>query len=278
MPAREGKPAAAGRASGKDKERPLMGAYKRLLALSCRKELSRGDVAVLGVLLEHHNADTGRCDPGRARLSGLSGLSKTGVSNSLAKLERLKWIKINRHRGNSRTNVYVPNFGKLKRLASSFEAQWDSQADLIDRDADGQADLTDMVNSTCPGRSSQLDTNPLSNPLKNPLNENELQNEEEEDTTAHSERVGETVSARQENGGDFDAERTGRELAPADIARRRWRCDVSMHFMQTGKAEIKLDEFPAAIAEKATAAELERKGAGFAVILEHLGSLNTERP
>lgn len=267
----------------------LIDSYKRLLALSCQKELSRGDVAVLGLLLEHHNAKTGRCDPGRSRLAKISGLSKTAVSNSLAKLEHLDFLRIRHHAGHSRTNAYTLNFDKLNQTRHEFEAMWDGQVELIDEVKDGQANLTDMVNSTCPERSSRLDTNPLSNPLIEnayqaapPDGDAEFafsKNQFVDDAlyTSDSEN-GEAKPDWQENGDDLGTELTPRDLSPADIARRRWRCDVTMHPKTNGNIGFQLDDLPTDIADTATTEELKKKGAGLRVVLEHLGSLNGDHP
>lgn len=260
----------------------LIDSYKRLLALTCQKELSRGDVAVLGLLLEHHNAKTGRCDPGRSRLAKLSGLSKTAVSNSLAKLEQLDLLRIRHHAGHSRTNAYTLNFGKLNQIRHEFEAMWGGQVELIDEVKDGQAKLTDMVNSTCPERSSRLDTNPLSNPLNENTNiaappdgdavSDSSDNELIDDGvySSDSELVRKTVTARQENGGGLDTVRTPRDLSPADIARRCWRCDVTMHPKTNGNIGFQLDDLPTVIADTATTEELKNRGAGLAYVMKFL--------
>jgi len=47
---------------------------------------------VLLTLANHHNQETGRCDPSISRLSKMSGISERAVRNALRELEALKLI------------------------------------------------------------------------------------------------------------------------------------------------------------------------------------------
>ena len=71
--------------------------HRTLIALTCEPGLSKGDVALLALLLEHRNSKTGRCDPGRTRLATLAGLNKATVSKRLASLKARGWIFMNQY-------------------------------------------------------------------------------------------------------------------------------------------------------------------------------------
>ncbi|GGJ22648.1 helix-turn-helix domain-containing protein [Neoroseomonas lacus] len=54
---------------------------------------------VLLALAEHHNAETGRCDPGACRIATLTGLSERTVRSSLGMLASMGFIGIQRRDG-----------------------------------------------------------------------------------------------------------------------------------------------------------------------------------
>jgi hypothetical protein len=76
-----------------------------LRAAACDWRLSRGDVAVLAVILEHCDSEL-RAFPGPARIAKAANLAVTNVKRSLKKLEQLRYLGIE-HRGVRRRSGYV---------------------------------------------------------------------------------------------------------------------------------------------------------------------------
>ena len=63
----------------------LIRTHRALIAICCHPDLSKGDVALLAVLLEHHNSEIGRCDPGRTRLAKLKRHGRAQLSHGSKK-------------------------------------------------------------------------------------------------------------------------------------------------------------------------------------------------
>lgn len=65
---------------------------------------------VLLALADHHNQETGRCDPSIARLCRSTGLSERSVRNGLRELEKLKVIStVERKRRTGRGKINLTN-------------------------------------------------------------------------------------------------------------------------------------------------------------------------
>lgn len=251
------------------------------------------------VLLDHYNLETGLCFPSIELIAAESNCAERSVRRALSDLKKAGWIDWIRYGGRGHTNLYSINWQHYEAAKNEYAARQQSYRRLFRHP--GNPDQPVRVDDTNPDEPVRVEAPDPDIPIRQPgptcpVNPDHLvlqtlegtrernrenfsssfENEiEEGENTFDNEHIGETVSAWQKNGNDIDTELTRRDPSPADLAKRCWRCDVSMHFMRTEKAGINLDEFPTDIADTATAAELERKGAGFAVILEHLGSPDT---
>lgn len=271
----------------------LVRTHRTLIALTCEPSLSKGDVALLALLLEHRNSETGRCDPGRTRLVTLSGLRESTVSRRLAKLMADDWISIKPFAGKHRTNAYELNDTKLDDLKAAFDAKWGGDPEVTDNNADcdlevtdsnghGDVEINDMVISTSSRRLPRGHTNPLTNPLINPLSNVQIENQEQQEgaNSSDSECAGETEIAWQEEQ-DTSTQRTPAELTQDEIARKRWRADTTEYFIMTPNLNFSVDKLPESIAEAAQAAELKQRRAGKKIVLEWLATLtnpNCHRP
>lgn len=78
-----------------DERLPPVDEVQALRAAACDWRLSRGDVGVFAVILEHCNAD-GQAFPGPALISKRARLSVTNVKASIRRLEAMRYITIER--------------------------------------------------------------------------------------------------------------------------------------------------------------------------------------
>ena len=111
----------AWRVNGDD--RPSKGVHKfeLLAAAACDETLTRADVAVLAVILRHHNADKGEAWPGINRIADQAKLHRSNVLRAVARLEAAGWVQVKRpERGKS--NRYCPIFKSSSASATGVVA------------------------------------------------------------------------------------------------------------------------------------------------------------
>lgn len=85
--------------------------------------LRPGAIAVGGRLLEHLNLDTGRCDPGIARMARDLGLSERSVRRSIGELEAAGLVIRLENTGRGHTNVYRLDLAAMGAIASAAAPQ-----------------------------------------------------------------------------------------------------------------------------------------------------------
>ncbi len=90
-------------------------------ALSVLPGLSRSAAATGAVVLDHFNTKTDVSCPSIARICRRSGYSRRSVLRALDELERAGLIDRRRHRGANHTNLYLPQFERMREIVVAFE-------------------------------------------------------------------------------------------------------------------------------------------------------------
>lgn len=81
-----------------------------------RARINAAAKAVAAILLDHLNWKTGRCDPGLARIAGLSGYSRAAVQIGIDQLVGARLIRVIRHGGGSDRNRYQIDWANVREL------------------------------------------------------------------------------------------------------------------------------------------------------------------
>lgn len=119
-------------------EGKLLDRWKLLAAISRDPSMSRGDIAVAGVLLELFNEQFGCAWPGRKLVAEMAGVHERTVVSSCRKLEAKGYFTVICHGGGRKaTNNYVPNWQAAddaavnKRVASTPPFTVDDEAERV---------------------------------------------------------------------------------------------------------------------------------------------------
>src|SRR5215469_13812899 len=97
-------------------------------------ELSGATKSIAGLIIDHCNPITGRCDPGLDRLSRLADCQERTVRRAVKHLDELGLIRYQSHRGTHGTNAYSPNWEHFRSLCEALEARepnwWKRKPDI----------------------------------------------------------------------------------------------------------------------------------------------------
>lgn len=107
-----------------DCERPFVKKHKVILVATLDPRLSRGDLGVLMVILEHSGVN-GSAFPGTVRIARFTKLSPRSVKRSVAKLAKAGYLTV-RRRDCGKSNVYSVELG----LAESAPCVTDAAGNL----------------------------------------------------------------------------------------------------------------------------------------------------
>jgi hypothetical protein len=85
--------------------------------------LSSAARTIGGAILDHFNKRTGQCDPGIDRLGKLTGLSRRAVIRAIDELgsETVGLFHRARHGGKSHRNAYTPNFDAFRLFVTAWD-------------------------------------------------------------------------------------------------------------------------------------------------------------
>jgi hypothetical protein len=222
-------------------------------AICLHRGLNSNERRVGAALIEHFNRRTGQCDPGIARLAKLLGLSQRTIVRSINGLSRYGLFMRIRHGGRLGRNFYVPLWSQF-RMVCAFWDQLMKNGRLQEGTALSQEYSQGRpTGGVRPGNQTYL--NNLHTSTYYGLSK---QNHTDEPGSAHK------IAQFGQSG------QSAREAA-ATAAERRWNTALHDRFSNTpelyGQVIEAIDE---TIQAAATAAEMNKQGAGIAYILEQL--------
>lgn len=213
-------------------------------------DLNANDRRVAVTLLEHFNRKTMRCDPSLSRIADLLDISVRTVIRSVHRLVAVKLFRKVRHGGNFNRNRYEPVWEQFVQ----FERDWNIRFQKKSR----TAKVSPVQGQTCHGPDDRAVTQ-----------------------TCRSNLPKETYPKRLPSEGNKEGGNLGGRLATrlgnrsADAARaeaeRRWTDGLHLQFvaMPVTYGEV-IEAIDLAMMEAATVAEMRRRGAGLAYIMNKL--------
>jgi len=223
-----------------------------LKAISLAPGLTENDRRVAAVLLEHFNRRTSQCDPGIERIAGLVGVSTRTVIRSTQRLETVGLFRKTRHGGHFNRNSYEPVWSRFQEVEVAWRARFNDVARLR------ATKVSPAQRQPCHLGDDSLVTQ-----------------------TCRSNLPKETYSKRLSGEGNKEggnlvgrlATRLGNRSADAARAEaeRRWTDALHMQFvaMPVTYGEV-IEAIDLAMMEAATEAEMRRRGAGLAYVLNKL--------
>lgn len=246
-------------------------------ALNIAADLSACDRRVAGAIIDHFNKKTGQCDPGIERLSILLGIDARTVKRATADLcgKHGLFRKVS-HGGKSHRASYTPNWDRFAVIVAEWDARMSGKTRPPEAGNNG-AEMPHSVGRNCPVKGGETAPQTLRrNQSKEPIQVEQVE-------TQARNQDGRVVPERPSGllrGSEREAKRTppkvarsvAHRIAAEAAASRRW--DAELRDMGWDAYGAVVNAITPEIADEATAAEMQRRGAGRQLILERLRLLH----
>lgn len=241
-------------------------------AISLSDALSGTDKCVAAAIIDSFNRRTGQCDPSFDRIAHLIGKSRRTVIRAVQRLERIRFVVKVRHGGHFHRNSYEPHWVHFRQM----EARWAARRAT----RHWQPELSpSTVPKLCHVADDKSGTQTL------PINiskETCLEAPALADQNLVDGKGSKGNSRKETNGasGSVQARRTsgpqgpifnGAAFAERSSAERRWNASLMRRLVGTPVlfAQV-IDALDPELQDKATAAEMKRRGNGLVYIVEEL--------
>jgi len=236
-------------------------ALEMLLAhkvISLTGELSGTEKRVAAALLDSFNRKTAQCDPGFGRLAGLLSISRRTVIRSINRIENAHFVRRIRHGGKSHRNSYVPNW----TLFLDLEERWKRRMKNY-KAVDTEESLSCPQKCHLGGAEDGTQTSLI--------NQFELTEGAKPKSKTANASVSKREAADRLRPEPFVREGTRPLQAATTAAERRWSTDLILQFASDPETHARIiGVIDADMQDKATQAELLRRGAGIALILRNV--------
>jgi hypothetical protein len=232
-------------------------------------ELTGTDKRVAAALIEHFNRKTGQCDPGLDRIARLVGVSRRTVMRSVSCLVGAGVFHVVQHGGRSQRNSYEPVWLRFRELDALWKARFRAKSTAADgpktSPENGQ---TCHVPRDEPGTQTFL-TNQSKETRSDAPNSAKEQPSERTDGKGQPIKEEHSHQPRPVRSGSTKGSQVS--IAAHTSAERRWNDELLRRYSATPSiyAEI-IDATTPDLQRAATEAEMHRRGAGLAYILEQL--------
>jgi hypothetical protein len=236
-------------------------------AINLTSDLSGTDKRVAGAIIDSFNRKTGQCDPSLGRIAGLLGISRRTVIRAVQRLEKLRLLRKRRHGGHSHRNSYEPSWVRFREL----DAQWSVRF----RTKSGWS--TNVSPSECQSCRDAGDADGTQTCLINQSKETrpDAPCSAKEQPGDRINRKGQPIKEERSpgprparSGSTKDSEVS---LAAYTAAQRRWNSELLQRYSATPDVYAAIiDAITPQLEREATEGEMQKHGAGIALLLEQL--------
>lgn len=94
-----------------------------LKAIVLSPHLTRQEARIAALVLDHYNHKTGQCDPSLSTIAALLNVHRRTVIRAVDKIERLNFLRRDRHGGKNHRNSYEWSWELFRRLESEWKAR-----------------------------------------------------------------------------------------------------------------------------------------------------------
>lgn len=132
---------------------PLFGPVRKLrwlVGAAGKHQLSRAELAMLVILADHTNTNTGKAWPAFGRLAKLGGVTPRTAKRSVARLTALDLIAVAEHGGPGRSNRYRLNWDIFEQSGDSVDDDTSQTAMVTGATANGDISDPTMVTQVSP--------------------------------------------------------------------------------------------------------------------------------
>jgi hypothetical protein len=236
-------------------------------AINLTSDLSGTDKRVAGAIIDSFNRKTGQCDPSLGRIAGLLGISRRTVIRAVQRLEKLRLLRKRWHGGHSHRNSYEPNWVRFREL----DAQWSVRF----RTKSGWS--TNVATSECQSCRYTGDADGTQTCLINQPKEtrSDAASSAKEQPSERMGRKGQPI--KEEHSDEPRQARSGSpknsqvSKAAHTAAERRWNGELLERYSETPNVYAAIiDAITPELQRDATEAEMHKRGAGIALVLEQL--------
>jgi hypothetical protein len=241
-------------------------------AINLMRNLTGTDKRVAATIIDHFNRKTGQCDPSHDRIAGLLRINRRTVIRSVKAICKTKILQKFRNGGYSQRNSYIPNWALFREMDAEWIERFRSHRRRTAH-ASESPDGCQSWQSSSDKRVTQTLLNNQSN--KTSSNEQVAVMEEVADVRINisqqqpSKNIGETIRTPKRSmfASTNQPDRDHARIA----AQRRWMSALNVQF--AGNPEVYgqvLDVLDDEVQENATRAEMRKRGAGIAFVLDCL--------
>jgi Helix-turn-helix domain len=232
-------------------------------------ELTGTDKRVAAAIIEHFNRKTGQCDPGLDRIARLIGVSRRTAIRSVSRVVGAGVFHVVRHGGRSQRNSYEPVWLRFRELDALWRARFRGESPSA-----GGSKTSPENSQICHVPRDEPDTQTfLTNQSKE--TRSEAPSSAEEQPSERLDRKGQPI--KEEHSHEPRAVRSGStngsqvSLAAHTAAERLWNRELLQRYSATPNVYAAIiDAITPELQREATEAEMHKRGAGIALILEQL--------
>jgi hypothetical protein len=232
-------------------------------------ELTGTDKRIAATILEHFNRKTGQCDPGLDRIARLAGVSRRTAIRSVFRVVAAGVFYVVRHGGRSQRNSYEPIWLRFRELDALWKARFRAKSTAADGSQTSPKNSQAChVSSDGPGTQTFLINRSVETSSVAPASAKDRHSERTDrkghPTKQKNSHEPQQVPSRSTNGSQSSV------AAPA-AAERRWNSELLRRYSAAPDvyAEI-IEAITPELQREATEAEMHKRGAGVAFILEQL--------
>jgi hypothetical protein len=237
----------------------------KAIALSDR--LNGTEKQVAAFLIDSFNRRTGQCDPSVDTQAVLSTKSRRTMFRAIDRLVRLRFFRRLRHGGKHNRNSYQPNWEYFRELERAYKQRRQQHANRFvtqnlspSRCQECHSSDVNIGTQTCPNNNFQQTSSRCPSNLQHSGHDLKgLGNESKASGITSCHRISQPYAALPSS-----AE------AAQSAALRRWNNDLLDRFRSTPLYAAIVDALDIELQNAATEAELKRRGAGMACIVEQL--------
>lgn len=242
-------------------------------ALSLSGVLTSTEKQVAAAIIDSFNFRTLQCDPSFDRIAHLVGKSRRTIIRAVKRLERMGFLNRVRHGGHFHRNLYRPNWARFRKLEASWKARkatrhWGSDVALSVVSGSSHIVGDELGTQTIPiNQSSETSPSPQSGSELHTLNSSKENSSKQEFSVSrnsapplHRDRPSQASIAN--------------SALPARLsAERRWNSVLLKRLVDQPELYAQaIEAIDPELQQKATEAELERKGGGLSHIIKVLAS------
>lgn len=242
-------------------------------AIGLSEMLSSSDKQVAAAIIDSFNFRTQQCDPSFDRIAHLTGKSRRTVIRAVERLEKVRFLTRTRHGGHFNRNAYQPNWSQFRSIESHWSARRKTRHWGQNLSPSNVTTASHLSSDTTGTQTNQINHSSETSPTAGAIPER----------SSGRFKPGSGLPTCKAKSEPRQARSTGqpRRFSPAVFtdpaaaarfaAERRWNSQLTARLRDRPELfEQAIDAIDQQLQDRATEAEMTRKGTGLPYILDQL--------